>query len=102
MHANSSSVFRKKDLYNNEGASSISCEVADNGFHSPLWPDGVSVTEHLNIAREGAHFSHEGSGSFLMKGGVGDDHSSIYHDNVANVQDDFKLTRCAKRCIRRS
>ena len=71
-------------MQNKEGASSISCEVADNGFLSPLWPDGVSATEHLNTARGGAHFSN------------GDDYSSICHDNVANVQNDFKLTRHAK------
>ena len=42
------------------------------------------MTEHLSTAREGAHFSY------------GNDHSSICHDNIANVQNDFKLTRRAK------
>ena len=67
-----------------KGATNFRSDAPDNDS-SPLWPDEVSVTEHPNIAREGAHFSHGESGRFLMKEDIEDGYRSICHDNVANV-----------------
>ena len=49
-----------------------------------IFHDEDHVVEFGKFRSEGAHFSH------------GNGHSSICHDNVANAQNDFKLTRRAK------
>ena len=64
MHGNSSYAvgssryFAMFNFSAHEGAANFRCDVSDNGFLSPLWPDGVSETKHLNHFDEGAHCSN--------------------------------------------
>ena len=64
MHENSyyavesSRHFFMFNFYAHEGAANFRYDVSDNGFLSPLWPDGVSETKHLNHFDEGANFSN--------------------------------------------